>query len=237
MEPGTGKRIAKALLGCFGVTFLITGIAIAIMSRGLFADWITSKKEAIDASEVDYGELKPGSHVTLDVKVTIGAFMKHVESMRKGNSVVSSTATVYYLMPCLKDDEAGTKIEYFLAFSLGNKSDNAKRITKLDTAFSEWWNDTTGKVARPDEVKATIDGRVAKLSSKELKYLDEYFSKYLKSMDREDYIQPVVIRELWTDGTESTAVMFAIMCGVTTLLGIVMVFFALRGRKKKVPTE
>ncbi|MBO4628008.1 MAG: hypothetical protein J5645_08530 [Lachnospiraceae bacterium] len=237
MEPGTGKRIAKALLGCFGVTFLITGIAIAIMSRGLFADWITSKKEAIDASEVDYGELKPGSHVTLDVKVTIGAFMKHVESMRKGNSVVSSTATVYYLMPCLKDDEAGTKIEYFLAFSLGNKSDNAKRITKLDTAFSEWWNDTTGTVARPDEVKATIDGRVAKLSSKELEYLDEYFSKYLKSMDREDYIQPVVIRELWTDGTESTAVMFAIMCGVTTLLGIVMVFFALRGRKKKVPTE
>ena len=217
METGTGRRIAKALLGCFGATFLIVGIAIAILSRGLFADWITSKKEAIDASEVAYGELKPGSHVTLDVKVTLGAFMKHVESMKKGNSVVSSSATVYYLMPCLEDDAGGTKIAYFL--------------NKLDEVFSEWWNDTTGNVARPDEVKATIDGRVAKMNSEELKYLDEYFSKYLKSMDREDYIQPVVIRELWTDGTEQDAKAFMIMCVVTTLLGIVMLFFALRRKR------
>ena len=231
METGTGRRIAKALLGCFGATFLIVGIAIAILSRGLFADWITSKKEAIDASEIAYGELKPGSHVTLDVKVTLGAFMKHVESMKKGNSVVSSSATVYYLMPCLEDDAGGTKIAYFLSFAVGNKSSNSKKLNKLDEVFSEWWNDTTGNVARPDEVKATIDGRVAKMNSEELKYLDEYFSKYLKSMDREDYIQPVVIRELWTDGTEQDAKAFMIMCVVTTLLGIVMLFFALRRKR------
>jgi len=233
METGTGRKIAKALLGCFGVTLLITGIAMAIMSRGLFADWITSKKKAVDATKVEYGELETGSHVKLDVKMTLGAFMKHIESMKKGNSVVSSSATVYYLMPYLEEDENGTKIEYFLAFAVGNKSANSKKLNKLDEVFSEWWNDTTGEVAQPDEVKATIDGRVAKMSSKELKYLDEYFSKYLKSMDREDYIQPVVIRELWTDGTEQDAIMLMIMCGATTLIGIVMLFFALRRKRKK----
>ena len=237
MELCPGKRIAKALLLCFGITFVITGVAIAVMSRGMFADWFTSKKEAYNVSDVGLGELKAGDHVTLDVKVTLGAFMKHIVSTKKGNSVTSSSATVYYLMPVLKDDADGTSIEYLIAFAMGNKSANAKGMSKLEKAFSEWWNDTTGTVARPDEVVASIDGRVANLSKKELKYLDEYYAKYLKGLDREDTIQTVVIRELWTEADKSTVKVMGIGSIITVLLGAFMIFRGFRkGKKKAVQT-
>ena len=233
MELSPGKRIAKALLLCFGITFVITGVAIAVMSRGMFADWITSRKEAYNVSDVGLGDLKDGDHVTLDVKVTLGSFMKHIESTKKGNTVTSSSATVYYLMPVLKDDADGTSIEYLIAFALGNKSANAKGMSKLEKAFSEWWNDTTGKVARPDEVVASIDGRVANLSKKELEYLDEYYAKYLKGLDREDTIQTVVIRELWTEADKSTVKVMGIGSIITVLLGAFMIFRGFRKGKKK----
>lgn len=219
-----GQKIKKGLLLCFGLTFVIVGIIMVWFSRASILDFIAEMKDPYDALSVGKDEMKPGDHVTVDVVLTEGYFMYSSEALTKGNTYSYASTTRYYLVPVLEMKDGYYRLEHLVAVS---KTGQFKNIDAAAKKYIAWWN---GEGEMPTEKVYSVEGRVVKLTDKEIGYLKEYF----EDEDYRDYMNPYVIKPLW-DGWKSGksgAIMMPIASIVVALLGGMMIFFGFRTGKK-----
>ena len=229
-----GQKIKKGLLICFGLTFVIVGIIMVWLSRGIILDLITEMKDPYDALSVGKDELKAGDHVKVDVVLTEGYFMYTSEALRKGNTYSYASTTRYYLVPVLEQTDEYYQIDHFVAVS---KTGQFKNLDAAATKYLAWWN---GEGDMPTETVYSVEGRVTKLTDKELGYLEEYLKTYYGEENYSKYMTSYVVKPLW-DGYKSGksgAISTPIASIVVMLLGGFMIFRGLRvGKKAKADAQ
>ncbi len=241
MDPKAKQRVVQGLLLSFGLTMVLVGGLLLWFSRSGIKDLLSSMKKAQAVETMNLGDLKPGDHVTVDVRTSIGYAMTVYEIRRSGNGRSGSQKdTRYYAVPVFKSGDASGPYDYLVLVAQNNYFGKLDSVTKEYLNYWEYRNETddfkrrkmemsyeTGSL--PEGILLTVDGRVDKLNSEELEKLKKWFG----GDDYGDYMQPYVIRPI-LEKELSSAKMILIMSAGTLVIGIVLLLICLfRGRKQK----
>lgn len=221
------RRVVKVLCGAFGVTMIVTGLVFLWFGRDGIMDAMAEKKTAYSALEVGLEDLHPGDHVTLETSVVADYVLQRTETGKRNGYTVSQVTWRYYLIPVIKSDEQGIYCDHMVLVS---RKGNFQKIDDASDAFFDWWNSEDGSMDTfPGETVLSVDGRVAKLTSKELKLLEEYYG----DMDYKDFVAPYVVKPLWENESKDTALMGVAMGVSSEMTGVILLIIALLfGRKK-----
>lgn len=227
MSKEDQRRVIKVLSGAFGLTIAVTGLIFLWMGRDGIMDMITEKKTAYSALEVDLDELHVGDHVTVDTSIAMDYVLQRTETGRRKGYISSQVTWRYYLIPVIKEDGQYIHMDHMVLVST---RENFNKIDEAKDAFLSWWNSADIDMETlPSETVLSVDGRVAKLTNKELRYLKDYFG----DEDYREYVAPYVIKPLWDKWDKETQI-DSFYIGVGSLVaGLVLLIFAfLYGRTK-----
>lgn len=227
MSKEDKRRVIKVLSGAFGLTIAVTGLIFLWMGRDGIMDMITEKKTAYSALEVDLDELHVGDHVTVDTSIAMDYVLQRTETGRRKGYISSQVTWRYYLIPVIKEDGQYIHLDHMVLVST---RENFNKIDEAKDAFLSWWNSADIDMETlPSETVLSVDGRVAKLTNKELRYLKDYFG----DEDYREYVAPYVIKPLWDKWDKETQI-DSFYIGVGSLVaGLVLLIFAfLYGRTK-----
>lgn len=227
MSKDDKRRLIKVLSGMFGLTIAATGLIFLWMGRDGIMDMMTEKKPAYSALEVDLNELHVGDHVTVDTAVAMDYVLQRTETGTSNKGYVTSQVTWrYYLIPVLREEGHRISLDHMVLVST---SENFNKIDEASDAFLNWWDSVEGMDTFPSETVLSVDGRVAKLTNKELKFVKDYFG----DEDYKNYVAPYVVKPLWENADKEIALIGLEMGLVSLILGGVLLLVALLyGRKK-----
>ena len=221
------RRLIKVLSGAFGLTIAATGLIFLWMGRAGIMDLMAEKKTAYSALEVGLEDLHAGDHVTVDASVAVDYVLQRTKTGTTNGYVTSQVTWRYYLIPVIKSDEQRIYMDHMVLVS---RKGNFNKIDEASKALMKWWDsEDISMETFPSETVLSIDGRVAKLTAKELKLLKEYFG----DTDYRKIVAPYVIKPLWDEGSKDIMIdSFYIGVG-SVVAGLALLFFAFFfGRKK-----
>ena len=226
MSKDDKRRLIKVLSGMFGLTIAATGLIFLWMGRDGIMDMMTEKKPAYSALEVDLNELHVGDHVTVDTAVAMDYVLQRTETGTSKGYISSQVTWRYYLIPVLREDGHRISLDHMVLVST---SENFKKIDEATDAFLNWWDSVDGMETFPSETVLSVDGRVAKLTNKELQFVKDYFG----DEEYKNYVAPYVVKPLWESADKELALMGLEMGLVSLILGGILLLVALLyGRKK-----
>lgn len=226
MSKDDKRRLIKVLSGMFGLTIAATGLIFLWMGRDGIMDMMTEKKPAYSALEVDLNELHVGDHVTVDTAVAMDYVLQRTETGTSKGYISSQVTWRYYLIPVLKEEGHRISLDHMVLVST---SENFNKIDEATDAFLNWWDSVDGMETFPSETVLSVDGRVARLTNKELQFVKDYFG----DEDYKNYVAPYVVKPLWEDADKEIALMGLEMGLISLILGGILLLVALLyGRKK-----
>lgn len=226
MSKEDKRRLIKGLSGAFAVTFIATGLIFLWLGRDGIMDMMTEKKTAYSALEVDLNELHVGDHVTVDTAVAMDYVLQRTETGTSNGYISSQVTWRYYLIPVLREEEHRISLDHMVLVSA---RENFNKIDEATDAFLNWWDSVDGMETFPSETVLSVDGRVARLTNKELQFVKDYFG----DEDYKNYVAPYVVKPLWEDADKEIALMGLEMGLVSLILGGILLLVALLyGRKK-----
>lgn len=226
MSKDDKRRLIKVLSGMFGLTIAATGLIFLWLGRDGIMDMMTEKKPAYSALEVDLGELHAGDHVTVDTSIAMNYVLQRTETGTSSGYISSQVTWRYYLIPVLKEDGHRISLDHMVLVSA---RENFNKIDEASDAFLNWWNSVEGMDTFPSETVLSMDGRVARLTNKELKFVKDYFG----DEDYKNYVAPYVVKPLWDKwDRESQIDSFYIGVGSVAVGSILLIFAFFYGRKK-----
>lgn len=185
----------------YGLVGIILGIVLLCISISDAVSFLKTPIKIDSAEKIT--NLKNGDHVTLDIKMTIGALVKEISTTTKyGKEVDSKESSRYYAIPFLENGDI-----YAVNVKIGSAD-----FAKMESGEEQFWNYIEGKIDEPSSVILSIEGIVKKMNDDEKKYTQE--AKDTLTM----YYFPGLYMDMLYINTVSKAVSFGI-----TGLGIVFI--------------
>lgn len=207
-----------------GIIAKIRWIAILIIGIVVLAwgakDKIAYGKPAIDLNDpkVDWSELKPGDHVSMDIEFMLDYFMYTQDDGKE-------TMRDY---PIAKLEEEGDYI-YITSF-IGVHVAQSKEFSNYDSlvdASINWWNDDSYD-AEIEHEPIRVEGILREMNSDQKKYYGEYMDELGYSSSEQDEMANQVI--IYQDAGNSASAML-LVGGIVTLIGAVGVALSFIRRK------
>ena len=177
---GGNKQIAFILL--------VAGILIFVNE---IPEALPLLKTPIEAGTVDYAELRQGDRVLLDVAAVYDCLVTETTTEVKDGEIGEDQESArYYAVPSIRSNEVEDMIDHLMVVKVDPKQFTA--FERANDRFNTWWNDISGKISRPEETLATVDGLLEPMSDIERTYVQNYF----EDQKIDGYVIPYVLHPL-----------------------------------------
>ena len=163
--------------GIFKV-MLILAVAGGVCLWMSAADFINMSKEPVNMKDVDWGTLKAGDHVNIEVdSAWVCLYSETTTESTYGITTNEYESARGYIIPNLYQDNQGyCYLDYFIGLRLGNSGDYAT-MDRILQETDDWFYDTTGTV-NYGMTTLYVDGTLEKMDKEEKELAMEYLVDY-----------------------------------------------------------
>ena len=169
-------------------------------------------KTPIEAETADYAMLREGDYVKLNVAAVYDCLMTETTTeVKDGEIGADQESARYYAVPSIRSNEVEDMIDHLLVVKA--EPNQFAAFDRASDRFYSWWNDTSGKIDRPEETLVSVDGILEPMTDIERTYVQNYF----EDQRIDGYVIPYVLHQSdksSTFGLAGMGLLMAVIGGV-----------------------